>query len=692
MEENLEKAEQQTDRFKDDHKLIKQWARSSGAGLARTNSGRDNHQYSVHNSKKDLLLETAPSSLGDSYVKRSYVPKYPNSSRNPIPSPKSSKRMDISAYEPCVTRDQPPLREREGFLPTRNLKQLRRDDTSSPIKKSDAPATRSEPSYSHRGFSSKARKLSSLRKNLSSVRQTSVVESKFSFKKKCSARKKSQVHFISDLDEDEVACPSKVDRRTSLFRHGKKRGAVEISRKEEGSDLKSSLSPPPQCYDRGSAETTDNFSFRACSDSEFTSDDEEFARKEVQKPGEHIIEGSFMSLNKSLDPEFHKLSNPPDAEYEGPIGTMEQSLGDAKETFCSDEIGQTSHMVAEIDSRGWQRNYFSDVNAISIPGPPGSFLPSLEDLGSEDLQGNNSSLTTSRVQSSEDHQDIVYRDSSDSLVSATSNISNPSVAGSDSRSSENFPVQPHVVQDEIRQLENCAPVNLVAERLDDLRVNAIFPEKRSVGLRNDQPCCCSRKESASPGGPALNYQDSQLLRRWTMASVQPPPIGKQWVSSDPNKGLGTSNSRTEMFSLNNFSISSGSENAVLSGMKSPAGPNIPIKVSVDSEVKFPTDDSASPSAAYPVLRLMGKNLMVVNKDEDLPLQQRQSMGSISISRQNSQHFDDRFSNNFVSHVDSNTLLHHASRVPSKTAAGGGGGGFTASLERHKYEGGIQFAN
>lgn len=170
---------------------------------------------------------------------------------------------------------------------------------------------------------------------------------------------------------------------------------------------------------------------------------------------------------------------------EGRMCSTEPSLGDKKQMFSADEVvhdgnRQNSHMAAELDSIDGQRNYFSEVDAISIPGPPGSFLPSLEDMGSEDLQGN-SSLTTSRVHSSEDHH-VVDRNSSDSPVSATSTISNPTFARSDSsRSSEKLPVGPHANQGEISPDFSGAGISQ-----DELRVNAIFPEKTPLSLKNDQ--------------------------------------------------------------------------------------------------------------------------------------------------------------------------------------------------------------
>lgn len=125
-------------------------------------------------------------------------------------------------------------------------------------------------------------------------------------------------------------------------------------------------------------------------------------------------------------------------------------------------------------------------------------------MGSEDLQGY-SSLTTSRAdQSFVDVQGMVCRDSSSSNYSPISDISTisnstPTVARSDSRSSEKLSVRPH---DEILL---CLSVAGVDSSVDHTRRRRIFKRlilvddssKRTkrgpLSLINEQqPPCCSR--------------------------------------------------------------------------------------------------------------------------------------------------------------------------------------------------------
>ncbi|GLT26448.1 hypothetical protein SLA2020_015120 [Shorea laevis] len=159
-------------------------------------------------------------------------------------------------------------------------------------------------------------------------------------------------------------------------------------------------------------------------------------------------------------------------------------------------------------------------------------------MNSDDFQGN-SSLTTSRTQSSQDLLDLVDGDSSDSPISAASTISNPIATKSDLRCSESLAsagaalVEEKIVSAHTKpSMENTVMVmqaSTVPERAFDgekNRVHRIFVEKRPFILKNDdQPCCCQRKEKSSQG-IALNFQQSPLLKRRAMASMTMPAMGR----------------------------------------------------------------------------------------------------------------------------------------------------------------------
>ncbi|XP_071730293.1 uncharacterized protein [Rutidosis leptorrhynchoides] len=185
-------------------------------------------------------------------------------------------------------------------------------------------------------------------------------------------------------------------------------------------------------------------------------------------------------------------------------------------------------------------DYFVEVDPIPIPGPPGSFLPPSPgaDMVSEELQGNSSLTTMSRVHSSEDqnHHDVMNHDFiTDSPIST---ISNAIFA----KSSENF------------SLAKKKSMNI-----DDLR--PVDAEK------GPYLSAFNRQESSE--------QDLELNRRGN-----------------------SMNFRSDLFPLTLL-------------------PPQTVKSSADAPAKFPDYrycESVSPTT--PVLRLMGKNLTVVNTDDE----------------------------------------------------------------------------
>lgn len=512
---------------------------------------------------------------------------------------------------------------------------------------------------------SKPMKFSSLRKDVLSVHKSFL-------NKKYSTLKKRWVHPEAEMGEES---PSEENQQDDIMHDcienqsvieeindsvcidtscvpeaRQERGAMGVPKGEDAMVLKRSEVSWSHGHDVGeNIDISDRVS-----DMADKADHLESARKLVRMHAPDIVlESSKMradriaTLNKSLGPKFNKLADPPGSrcsslqpvdEYKRPLCEDEAShcltdpsLGDEQGMFCLDEvgngiIGQNSFLGDDVESKLGQGNSFPEVEPIPIPGPPGSFLPSPRDMGSEDFQGN-SSLTTSRVQSSShDQHDLVDGDSSDSPISATSTISNSTIARPGLKCSEPLSVRPHTVQERIRRSDlsgtSSQPV---------LENDVTVPEKGSVGGEgiildggnlqvkmtssikgplniqdDDQPCCCSRKERISQG-VALNYQESQLLRRRSMASALLPPIGKQ-PSSNMNTRTNNLNVSPEVISIGNCP-SSGSEKVVFPAMKA-SSDSIPMNGS---------NDAASPSASNPILRLMGKNLMVVSKDEDAPM-------------------------------------------------------------------------
>ncbi|KAF8414332.1 hypothetical protein HHK36_002333 [Tetracentron sinense] len=381
---------------------------------------------------------------------------------------------------------------------------------------------------------------------------------------------------------------------------------------------------------------------------------EPYSRKSV---GEPVVRSS-----KLLVLELHKMANAsetlsnslllmeehqrPSFGTEAPIKPTELSFSNDQEMCCVDEvgdgvIGQNTHMGAEVDYRLEGGNSFYDVDTVLIPGPPGSFSPSHGHMDSEVLQ-DNSSLTSCRVLSSEDQHNLFDRDSSGSPISSISAISHLSMARSDLKYLEPEPsIEPPAIRDKIipnfsdgsiepavgdaitfpcTASKGARRINLNSVKL---KVNKSSAAKRPENFAaNDQPCCCSRKEGISHGA-TVDYQESQLLGKCVIAPVTLPAKGKQLSCN--------ANIRPETFtSFSTYPISRTDEVAI-PVLESPTG-STSMKASPGAR-KFPSlgdCDSASPSStSNPVLRLMGKNLMVVNKDEDISMRLRQAQAVAS---------------------------------------------------------------
>lgn len=588
--------------FDEDRGTIKPWVCSRRSGHAKKDSR--------YNMTRNLPVESGQRSLEKRCVLRT-----PNLSDNPISSPESSKGTDTSPYEPQVDeyREQPLLRKRVGF----------RSGSSA----SNKVVGMTDPSNNTDDFaiSSNARRLSSLKKNLLSVNRESMSESSSNLKRKFSALKKTRLHVgpsqvgrLQNPLQDSSRHQSRMDDVTgetslgglNVMETRKKRGGIKISGKEEALSVKSSQLQTREKIDSSVQHGNTKVDTLGEGESSRKEIETHYGSLTVQPNSRTSVGGNF--LNAEFDSQLESqrcigVYRGPFSEAEGPICSPQPSVDDKDKMFCEDDTGKTMTgqnicNSAESDSKEMGHgDYFTDVEPIPIPGPPGSFLPSPgADMVSEDLQGN-SSLTNSRVQSSEDHLDLVDRDSmSDSPISATSTISNPTLTRSNSRSSEKLSVRSVTVEENFALVRRAS--NMVSERpnAEDWRASATFPEKGLTPvLKSDQPCCCSRKEGVSQS-VASTYQESALLRRRAMES---------------HKRLANClNFKSETFSHSNYP-----PEKVFLPAENSHGRHLPMTPSADC--------AASPSSSNPVLRLMGKDLMVVKKDEDVAPQLRPPQSS-----------------------------------------------------------------
>ncbi|XP_009794419.1 uncharacterized protein [Nicotiana sylvestris] len=692
---------------------IKQWACSKRTGLTRKISDKGNHQRSggvmltAVQDGNDVLPMT-----GSSLKIRSSLYKSPRSSVNTVCLPESSQRKGDVLLEPqdehseepslqkkvdfSLSRSQFPSNKKRSLVLQRNkekhlkvdvhsvnngsgdrpkitvdhalsVKNMRVGRNSDLLEKADNSEINGEPSTSHPAFSSKARKLASLRKNLLSVSEGPARGVKCSLKWKTASPRKSSMRCTSESEEAVVcqtegekrcirgdpsetkvqvskSCDRVIVKRSRTLSIGENREGVMVSYVEGTLGLKSCSQSSAEIHsdnETGSTLAGASDAMRSVKVNDQTQNDKTM---DPAVASEFAARGDFTSFSKSLDAgsdEFQHFSRCTKAATR----SQDPILGVEEEMFSAAEIGKSmsDHNlhddVTELGCNDGQGNYFLEVDPIPIPGPPGSFLPSPGRMSSDDLHGS-SSLTSSKIQSSADYPEFFDQDSSGSPTSAASTVSNSTMARTGSRysdklsgngrdSSESLKCHTAGWEDKRSSFSGSSTVDLLVENsvtrlqtantgddrdgLDKFNANTFFPGKGAFRFTNDKPCCCVRKDGAS--------QESQLLQRRATAPSPFPASENQLRCDSIRRPNNISNS---------FSLSDSSSGPETNATKSSIG-YTQFGVSADSDFKLPTRDSESfsPSASNPVLRLMGKDLMVVNKDEDSPLKRSSHSNSMN---------------------------------------------------------------
>ncbi|VVB16189.1 unnamed protein product [Arabis nemorensis] len=222
---------------------------------------------------------------------------------------------------------------------------------------------------------------------------------------------------------------------------------------------------------------------------------------------------------------------------------MLDKTDDADTDFESIVYAQAGSETAERGSP------FMEVDPIPIPGPPGSFLLSPWDMGTDATENHgNSSVITSQVQCSQDQLDFTDRNLSESPVSAISNFAAPetralvsldniySIDKRPSRSKENDQscfedttfVQPpsHIIQQDLELLSKSMP--------------AISSNSNPVlRLMGKDLMVINQREEPSLGGSSLT-PTSPFLDLSMTQQLSPPvhlhhrPYGKKCLYFDTN--------------------------------------------------------------------------------------------------------------------------------------------------------------
>ncbi|CAN1197240.1 hypothetical protein LINPERPRIM_LOCUS43316 [Linum perenne] len=640
---------------------LRPWVCSKPRGSPKKTNNQEGQQPVRWPLPHSLLGESDQSMLGDSSEESTGIQKFTNLSEN-LTSPRSHEKQ-------CS----PPVKRKRGRPSLRpvvsddvgksfnsmkqNVGQLNRDDmircdrslkpptaSKNQMESLDkqtigSPKTATDrksgqPRYSSSpGTLSKAMRFSSYQKRELSLtdRPSSIVEARSSkFVKKGSNLEEPQVHVI-DERQDKLAA----DQRYNLMRGNQlESDAISEESPRDGNDIMDD----PRRIKGMLCNSMEEDGFNSSRELVLGEENVHESLSKA-KDGRHgaclsnSMDTAFYTMNDASDPQSATFRSVED--YRGLLSGSESPTDSAgpdfvndHEMFSADDIsngmmGQRTEIGAELDSEAANGNSFPEIDPIPIPGPPGSFLPSPRDMGSEDYHGN-SSVTTSRAQSSLDLGNVVDRDSSNSPTAASS-ISNSTAHGCGFDSASSAILPPNGVESSRSVAISAASVEPFVQNGNGGVPSAITEvgkpsfdeeqhitriEKGSLAVRNDQPCCCQRKERLGPDF-VLNQQDSLLLRR-RMASMKDPPsdiIPKDHRSYPMSSTVASSPSNCP---------TSGTENTGFPVVK----PRVvvplydPPSAGVRVLAGMYCESSSSPSTPNPVLRLMGKNLMVVNKDED----------------------------------------------------------------------------
>ncbi|XP_051134976.1 uncharacterized protein LOC127254118 [Andrographis paniculata] len=411
------------------------------------------------------------------------------------------------------------------------------------------------------------KKSSPLKKNVLSAKHGSVSQLERSRTKNIDYKKRRRMHRVYTSDEDAAENASQIEHASrKLLTDSAK--ILEIQDVDAPVDKSNVLNPVKELE----------------------------IRDEVScEPTSKVLGGEpLTAFGNSSDPESVRhpgLHDPKMNSQDCVKAYQEHRLSD-----LGNEENYSAEKVSKGDAGEARGSYCVDVDPIPVPSPPGSFLPSPGRMGSEELHGN-SSLTTCRVLSSEDDEhELVDVDMSDSPVSATSFASNSIAAAAAAQSQVVGICRDHSQRNGSE--ESCVPFELT-EQQPKLMADMVLKREASPdgAFKIGEPCCCSRKER---NGSSNDHHDWERLRgRQTVSFLEPIPSQKPY---DVNPRSESTLPPTNTVSSRNL------------------------------DAKFPAygdSEPPTPSSSSSVLRLMGKNLMVVKTEEN---QDRSSQIAPTVSK------------------------------------------------------------
>ncbi|XXG80232.1 hypothetical protein AAC387_Pa09g1151 [Persea americana] len=368
----------------------------------------------------------------------------------------------------------------------------------------------------------------------------------------------------------------------------------------------------------------------------YKSEDEESAADEVTEKavGNNIVISGETPSSDGNSPAPHADLQSPCLEG-GNVGPTCQPIlqvlptiprqFDDQSKSCIGEEGNNVRAITEVEAGS-----LTETNSMVIQKLGASF-PCPGEMDNEVQE--NSSVTSSGPHSIQNKHQQVDGDQSGSPSSANSAFFPPPMNSPDFRymGQQSSSVGPFGIQDKVSLsfsdsngeatcldvaglgMYSALPSTLSAkgaekEVVDHENLKVATSVKGPMKIPDYQPCCCSLKESISRGA-ALSYQELQLPgRKGVMTSMMVPPKGRQLTTSNPNI-------RPEI--CPSFSTCSGL-GLGSNSMKDSSNAAMKLQICRDFGLSNPSSQTLpSPSStSSPILRLMGKDLMVMSKDED----------------------------------------------------------------------------
>lgn len=314
-------------------------------------------------------------------------------------------------------------------------------------------------------------------------------------------------------------------------------------------------------------------------------------------------------------------------ETEEPVSFVQSKLLEAQGANRANEvcrIKEVTDMASDVTSQvvgissfegQWRRFRTNPPSA-----PSGSAFPSLRDMNAVDLH-QNLSLTSTNILFAQDRHMVVDSHSSESPVSAISTISPHSMTRSDSQFSDPESCgRPFAVEDRLilgfsgGQTESVvieAGINLERKKF---RATKIDLPVEPVNFRDDRPCCCklrttfpSKVHQGSDHVKEQTWESSILHNKWKPMAYSTNVQPKYFVERDFVSVSRCRDMVNPLCELSRVSFSKHSSPEVVERLTSHAD--------FRHRCTYPQVKNGK-LTPNPVLRLMGKNLMVVNQEVD----------------------------------------------------------------------------